>query len=326
MSRLSVIGANHWGMKSTDGYPPHRMNPWPPLILAVVGWGASNVLSKAVLNSGLDTFTFLPMRYAIAILAVGIFLGGTKRWQTPGSEAWRKGAILGLVNMSLPTMLMTRGFEYIPATVGSLLIALIPISTVAAAHFVVPGERFQMRTLPGLLVSLVGVGLLIDGGNAVVPSRSDLILGVVLVTIGVVIAGLGGAVSRRFTRETPATQLILPQFVIGLVALLFGFALFGEATSTPIDSGVWWLIIASGIVGTAVPFAAFLFAAELNPASRLGATGYMVPIIATVGAIVYLGEAFTAPMLAAGVLILFGVFWSEKAARYVPSPGARTTA
>ncbi|HEY5889475.1 MAG TPA: DMT family transporter, partial [Acidimicrobiia bacterium] len=137
------------------------MNPWPPLILAILGWGASNVLSKAVLNAGLDTFTFLPMRYAIAIVAVVIFLVGTKRWQKSGSGAWQKGVILGLVNMALPTMFMTRGFEYIPATVGSLLIALIPISTVAAAHFVVPGERFQVRTLPGLLVSLVGVGVLI---------------------------------------------------------------------------------------------------------------------------------------------------------------------
>jgi drug/metabolite transporter (DMT)-like permease len=302
------------------------MNPWLPLILAVVGWGASNVLGKAVLNSGLDTFTYLPIRYTIAIIAVGIFLVGTRRWQQPGASAWGKGAILGLVNMSLPTMFMTRGFEYIPASVGSLLIALIPIATVAAAHFVVPGERFQMRTLPGLLVSLLGVGLLIDGGQAVVPSRSDLILGVVLVTVGVMIGGLGGAVSRRFARVTPATQLIIPQFTTGLVALLLGFAVFGETTSTPIDPNVWRLILASGIIGTAVPFAAFLFAAELNPASRLGATGYIVPIIATVGAVVFLGETFTATMLAAAVLILFGVFWSEKAARYVPAPGARTTA
>ncbi|HEY5889850.1 MAG TPA: EamA family transporter, partial [Acidimicrobiia bacterium] len=166
----------------------------------------------------------------------------------------------------------------------------------------------------------------IEGGDAVVAIRSELILGAGLVTVGVVVAGLGGALSRRFARETPATQLVFPQFVVGLVALLIGFVIFGESTVTPIDSSVWWLIIASGIIGTAVPFAAFLFAAELNPASRLGATGYIVPIIATLGAIVFLDEVFTAAMLVAAALILIGVFWSEKAARYVPSPGARTTA
>lgn len=302
------------------------MNPWPPLILAILGWGASNVLSKAVLNSGLDTFSFLPLRYAFAIVAVVLFLVGTRRRQPSDATAWRKGAILGLLNMSLPTMFMTRGFEYIPASVGSLLIALIPIATVAAAHFVVPGERFQVRTLPGLIISLTGVGLLINGGNAVVANRSDLILGVVLVIVGVLIGGLGGAVSRRFARETPAAQLIIPQFTSGFAALLVGFAIFGETGTGLIDPGVWWLIIATGVVGTAVPFAAFLYAAELNPASRLGATGYIVPIIATVGAVVFLNERFTATMLAAAVLILVGVFWSERAAKYVPAPGARAAA
>jgi drug/metabolite transporter (DMT)-like permease len=302
------------------------MNPWTPLILAIVGWGVSNVLSKAVLNSGMDTFAFLPLRYGIGLVALTIFLVYSKGFHRPDLTSWKKGAILGLVNMSMPTLFMTRGFEYIPASVGSLLIALIPIATVAAAHFIVPGERFQVRTLPGLLVSLIGVSLLINGGNEVVAIRSDLILGVALVTLGVVIAGVGGAVSRRFALETPASRLVLPQFVCGLFVLLIAFTIFGGIPSGSITQSVWLLILASGIIGTALPFAAFLFAAETNPASRLGATGYIVPIIATVGAVVFLNETFTASMALAAVLILMGVFWSEKASNFVPAPGTRTAA
>lgn len=303
------------------------MNPWTPLVAATLGWGLSNVLSKAVLNEDVDTFSFLPVRYLIGLLALTGFLAATGRLRRPEPGAWKKGALLGLINMSLPTMLMTKGLEFIPATVGSLLIALIPIATVAAAHFTVPGERFQPRTLPGLLLSLVGVMFLINGGIEVVPVLSDLVIGVSLTTAGVVLAGLGGAVSRRFTLTTPSSHLVLPQFVSGFLVLLVGLALFApEGGISEIEPSVWWLILASGALGTAIPFAAFLFAAEHNPASRLAATGYVVPVLATVGAIVFLGETFTSEMLAGAALILAGVYWSERAARYVPTPGVRSTA
>lgn len=304
------------------------MNSWIPLIAATLGWGLSNVLGKAVLNDGVDTFTYLPLRYAIGLITLLGFLAATGRIQPVGPDAWKKGALLGLVNMSVPTMLMTKGLEFIPATVGSLLIALIPIATVSSAHFVVAGERFKARTLPGLIVSLVGVSFLIDGGIEVVPRVSDLIIGVVLTTLGVLLAGVGGAVSRRFALKTPPSQLVLPQFVVGLVSLLIALPLFGSGDSgiSTISSDVWWLILASGTLGTAVPFAAILFAAEHSPASRLAITGYVVPVLATIGAILFLGESFSSIMIFAAILILAGVYWSERAANYEPTPVVRSTA
>lgn len=302
------------------------MNPWTPLILATVGWGLSNVLSKAVLNTGLDTFTFLPIRYLIGLVTLLVFLGLTGRLHRPELDIWKKGALLGVINMSVPTMLMTRGLEYIPATVGSLLIALIPIATVASAHYVVRGERFQARTLPGLLVSLIGVGLLVNGGLDVVGNLSELLLGVALTTSGVILAGMGGAVSRRFASTTPPSRLVLPQFVFGLATLMVGLAVFGGGGDSTVTNDAWWLIIASGTAGTALPFAAFLFAAETNSASRLGSTAYVVPVLATIGAIIFLGETFTAIMVFGAVLILSGVYWSEKVSHYAPTPGTQSAA
>lgn len=302
------------------------VNPWTPLILAIAGWGLSNVLAKAILNTGLDTFTYLPIRYAIGLAALLLFLAATRKLVMPGRDAWTKGALLGLVNMAVPTLFMTRGLEYIPATVGSLLIALVPISTVLAAHFLVAGERFQPKTLPGLAVSLVGVGFLIGGGSDVVSNLSELLIGVSLTVAGVVLAGIGGAVSRRFTLQTPPSRLVVPQFVFGLIALVLALALFGGSGTSGIESTTWNLILAAGILGTALPFAAFLFAAEINPASRLALSGYIVPVVAAIGAVIFLGESLTSLMILGAFLILGGVFLSERASHFVPRPGDRATA
>jgi drug/metabolite transporter (DMT)-like permease len=79
-------------------------------------------------------------------------------------------------------------------------------------------------------------------------------------------------------------------------------------------------------VGTALPFASFLFAAEINPASRLAITGYTVPVIGTIGALIFLGEAFTGIMVLGALLIIAGVYLSERISRYVPAPGAQSAA
>lgn len=302
------------------------MNPWTPLLLATVGWGASNVISKAVLNTGLDTFRFLPIRYTIALLTMVAFLATTGRLDRPESKVWKAGAILGILNMAVPTILMTKGLEYIPATMGSLLIALIPIATVVAAHWAVPGEKFRVRIIPGFLISLCGVGLLVGGGFDVVTSPGTLLLGVGLTFAGVTLAGVGGALSRRFCVQISPARLVLPQVVFGLLALLIGLAVVGGGRESTIDGNLWWLLLASGVIGTALPFAAFLFAAEVNPASRLAFAGYTVPILGTVGALMFLGESFTGLMVVGAVLILAGVALSERMANYVPTPVTRSTA
>jgi probable blue pigment (indigoidine) exporter len=302
------------------------MNPWTPLLLATFGWGASNVLSKAVLNSGLDTFRFLPIRYVVGLVTLVVFLASTGRLHRPEWRVWKLGAVLGLLNMSIPTILMTKGLEFIPATMGSLLISLIPIATVTAAHYVVPGERFRPHILPGFLISLLGVALLVSGGVEVVSSLATLLTGVGLTFAGVTVAGVGGAISRRFTIEVSPARLVLPQFAFGLLALLIGLAVVGGGRSSPINANLWWLLAASGVIGTALPFAAFLFAAEINPASRLAITGYTVPVIGTIGALIFLGEGFTGVMVVGALLILAGVFLSEKSARYVPAPGSQSVA
>ncbi|HEU4916231.1 MAG TPA: hypothetical protein VFV13_06675 [Acidimicrobiia bacterium] len=46
------------------------------------------------------------------------------------------------------------------------LVALIPIATVASAHFLVAGERFNPRSIPGLVLSLLGTALLVGLGGS----------------------------------------------------------------------------------------------------------------------------------------------------------------
>jgi drug/metabolite transporter (DMT)-like permease len=269
------------------------MNPWTPLVVATLGWGSAAVLTRALLNSGVSTFVVVPTRFGIALGILVVVSRFWTRFGAPDRRQWARGAILGTVALALPNTLFTMGLEDLPVSLGGLLIALIPIATVGGAHFLVEGERFNPQSIPGLVVSLIGTGVLVGLGGGAMEGVGNLWRGVGVSLIAVVLAGLGGA----FLNTTPLST---------------------------IEPSGWALLIALGSVATAVPFSAFLIAAQVNPAARLGVAGYVVPVIAVILAVIFLREKLTIAVASGAVLIVGGVILTERSSRHVPVPGVNT--
>jgi len=301
------------------------MNPWTPLAASTFGWAASAVLIRAVLRDGGDTFDLLPIRMTFAMLTLGLVIVFSRRFATMNPEAWKRGSILGIFGMALPMGVMTKSLEYLPISLGGLLIALIPIATIGAAHFLVAGERFESRSLPGLMISLLGVAVLVGIGGATIEGVDDLWRGVFLMIAGVTLAGIGGALARRFALQISSDQLVLPQFTVATVILFLLAPILGESGFSSFSTTEWVLIGLAGAIGTTLPFASFLIAASINPASRLGLVGYAVPVVSVTLAVIFLSETLTTSIIAGATLIIGGVYLSERGTKHVPGPGVSTS-
>jgi drug/metabolite transporter (DMT)-like permease len=223
--------------------------------------------------------------------------------------------------MAVPMVLLTLALGDLPVSLGGLLIALVPISTMLAAHFILDDEPFRARAVPGLLLALVGSALLVGVGGMTVEGVDNLWRGVAFSLSGVALAGIGGALTRRFAQSVPSNELVLPQFTVNTLVLVIVVPLVFGIDFTPIDSASWWLLALIGMIGTTVPFAAFIIAASMNSATRLGLTGYSVPVVAVILAIVFLGERLTPAVAAGAALIVGGVVITERATSHVPTPG-----
>lgn len=301
------------------------MNPWTPLAAATIGWAASAVLIRAVLRNGADTFDLLPGRMAFAMLTLGVVILFNRRFATTNPEAWKRGAILGIFGMALPMAVMTKSVEYLPVSLGGLLIALIPIATIGAAHFLVDGERFEARSLPGLLISLLGAAVLVGIGGATIDDVDDLGRGVLFMIVGVALAGVGGALSRRFALQVSSDQMVLPQFTVATIILFLLAPALGKSGFSSFSATEWVLIAFAGAIGTTLPFASFLIAASINPASRLALIGYTVPVVAVILAVIFLDETVTLSIATGAALIIGGVYLSERVTKHVPEPGVSTS-
>lgn len=301
------------------------MNPWTPLALATFGWACSVVLSRAVLVEGINTWTLIPLRMVFALISLLLYMAVSRRYWTADRAAWTRGAFLGIVAMALPMISMTLGLEDLPVSLGSLLIALIPIATIGAAHFLVDDERFKAKALPGLLIALIGTGVLVGVGGDTIAGVGDLWRGVGFVMIGVLLSGVGGALTRRYALEVSGDKLVLPQFAVSTVVVVTVLPLVSDFDVSTVSGVDWFIVAAVGILGSTLAFTAFLLAADVNSAARLALTGYSVPVLAVAMAIVFLDESLTVSIVVGAILIIVGVVMTERANKeHVPEPGAVT--
>ncbi len=299
------------------------MNPWAPLIAAILGWGSGAVVTRALVGGEVDTFTMLPFRLGSALIVMLVVIVFWKRFRSTDRRAWSRGVTLGTFAMAIPMILLTIALEDLPVSLGGLLIALVPIVTISAAHFIVPGERFNPRSVPGLIVSLAGTAILVGIGGDTVAGVGNLWRGVTYSLLGVALAGIAGALSRRFALEVGGDALVIPQFTAATVVLFLLLPVLGSSPAA-IGASDWVLILALGILGTTIPFTAFLVAAEMSPASRLAVSGYLVPVVAVVLAVIFLSETISLAVVAGAVLIIGGVVMAERATPHVPEPGFST--
>lgn len=300
------------------------MNPWTPLAAATFGWACAVVLARAILLRGVDSVTLVPLRMTIALVSLLVITVVWGRFRPRSKRAWARGAVLGVVAMAIPNMVMTHALTFLPVSLGGLLIALIPLTTAIAAHFIVDGEKFHSGAIPGMLLAFIGCAVLVGFGARSLEGVTNLWHGVAFSLTGVVFAGLGGALTRRFAMDVLAEELVIPQMAIGTSALLLVVPVaFGFDVST-IDRASGGMILLMGLVGTTLPFAAFIVAASVNPAWRLGLTSYAVPVVAVAMAIVFLGERPTLTIAAGAVLIVTGVVMANKASSRPRLPGTLT--
>ena len=276
------------------------------------------VLNKVILSRGVDTVTLVPIRTAFGLITLLLIAAATGLFRTTSRAAWGRGAILGVAAMALPNLAMTRALEDLPVSLGGLLIALIPITTVIAAHFILDDEKFKTRSIPGLLIAFAGTALLVGVGGDSIEGVVNLWRGVAFSLSGVVLAGIGGALTRRFALDVDSQSLVLPQFVVCTAILFLVVPVLFEPDFTGVEGDNLVLLLVLGVVGTALPFAMFIIAASVNPAWRLGITGYTVPVLAVALAVVLLGERLTPAIIGGAVLIVGGVILADRANRHIP--------
>ncbi|MBL8258646.1 MAG: DMT family transporter [Candidatus Competibacteraceae bacterium] len=282
---------------------PERWNGVGLALLAAVLFGASVPLAKWLLGA-IGPTTLAGLLYLGAGGGVGLWRLARARLVTHRAEApllaadgfWLAAVVIagGLIG---PILLMA-GLQTTPATHSALLLNLENLFTLLIAWFAFR-ENVNRRVASGALAILAGAVILSWRGEFSL-SRPG-----ALAVAGACLAwAIDNNLTRKLAMADPLTIVTVKGLVAGPATLVLA-ALAGEAFPAPALALTAGLIGAIGYGGSLV---AFVLALRYLGAARTGAYFATAPFMAAATAAVFLGESLTLQLVAAGALMLVGVY------------------
>jgi drug/metabolite transporter (DMT)-like permease len=293
-------------LAASPAFEASRAKAWiTPLEIGLLGaiWGASFLFMR-VAAPEFGAAALVDVRLALGSIVLLPFLWRS-RAQFP-LKLWPKLALIGAINSAVPFVLFAWAAQRAPAGVGAICNSMTVLFT-ALVGFLFFGEKISLKRSIALVIGFAGVVVLASGktegasiGWAVVAGASAAFL-----------YGIGlNLVRRHLTGLPPAAVASATLATSTLLLLPFAIAQWPERA---ISTQSWLATIGLGVVCTGIAFVMYYRLIARVGAGRASTVTYLVPLFGVAWAWMLLGEAVTPTMLAAGLLILGSVAFSQRA-------------
>jgi drug/metabolite transporter (DMT)-like permease len=276
----------------------------PLLAIVAAIWGSSYMFIKVAVDEIEPTAMMcLRLILAAAVLVPLLFATVGARRALADMRAMGRGAFaVGLLNMSLPFVLIAWGEKHIDSGIAAIANASVPIFVALLALRFNPEERVRGLRLAGILVGFAGVGVLTglnpEGGWWAVAGT------LAVVAASLCYAGANHYVQHRFALTAPLVITTASCAAGALILLPFAAVQLPDETPS-------WEALASvavlGIFGTAIALLFYYRMLSSYGSTRASLVTYLLPPTALVYGALILDEPVTLNAILGLALILAGV-------------------
>ena len=221
--------------------------------------------------------------------------------------------LIGVIGNFIPFSLISWSEQFIQSNTAGLLLSVAPIFTLFLSYFFIKGNKFFLRTFLSMLVGLLGV-IFIFGFDTLTHISSNQ-SGNFFPKLAIIIAALGYVVSAILAYKIKHISTItLTTFVTISAALIsLPFMIISEFSSTSsFNFNSLLSLFYLGIFPTAIAFVLrFHLILKAGPVF-LSYVAYLIPVFAIFWGYVFLKETITQGSLIGVILILLGVFFSQR--------------
>ncbi len=285
--------------------PPSRTNAYLALAVTMIVWGiAPAIVRNFSLTIGPWDSVFIRL-VSVALMCLpmlpfsGIYIA---------RKDWLRLLLVSCVGMFGYFIGSIYGLFYIKTGIGSIIIAIQPliIAMLAAA---LGAERLTIATVSGLLISFLGAlymfGADVDGRD------SNTMFGIAMLLLCNVAFAINVVFSKPLIQTYGALRTTLMTMIVTAVPAL----VFFRPSVIPVIANLEWVDWVSlfylGFIGTIVVVVMWNYAVgQLRPAT-VGASLYVIPVLAAASGWFLLGETMSTQLVLAGLIILAGVAISE---------------
>jgi len=266
-------------------------------------WGLSFVGTKLALLS-FPPFTLMFFRFALAsVFFLLLFL--VKGFPRVSGKGHLKLLSLSIFEPILYFVFETWGLSLTSASESSLIIALVPVAVAALARIFL-GERLSARALLGIGLSILGVGVLVFGGEGGAGNGGHSLKGNLLILGAVFSAAVYMVLARDLARDVPSWGITGFQIFYG--ALFFApFHFLGPKSAAPVQTSSVGALIYLAAGATVGGFLSYNYALSKVSATKASIFINGIPVVTALGAWAILGERLTTPQLLGAALVIAAV-------------------
>jgi drug/metabolite transporter (DMT)-like permease len=284
------------------------------LLLTAIIWGSNYSVIKFVLQE-MPPRSFNAVRLVIAsmvFLAMIAFTGRREGLKRLSARNWGVIVILGIVGQFGYQLLFIEGLELTSVTNASIIIATTPLAvslaSAAAGHERLPGVHWL-----GMALSFVGVYLIVTGG-----ART----GAGSLTGDLMMIACVGCWTVYTVAARPMLAATSPLLITGL-SMAVGTLLFlpvavhdlQETTWASVRVVSWVCIVFSSLLALNFAYTAWYHGVRHLGSSRTSMYSNLVPAVALLVALLWLGERIQGMRLVGAALVLVGVVATRIPAR-----------
>ena len=276
-------------------------------------WG----LAFIVFHVGLTTappLTYATCRAFLAGLSIAGWLVLTGHALPRDRATHTTALVCGALNVAGFWGLQNMSLRFVPPAETAILVYIQPLLTAFGAWLWL-GEGLSPVKLLGLLAGVGGVIAVVGAQLSLAPGAP--ILGLVCALGG----GISWASGTVFFKSRPARQSLLwivaLQALYGSVPLAVSAILLERPTISFGFTFVWTIAYAS-VASSALAYVLWFWLLRQRAASEVAAFIFLVPLVATIGDSLLLGDHFGLGTLAGGLLIVLGIGLVNRPTRKKP--------
>jgi len=289
------------------------------LVLTAIFWGGTFIAGRQVAQD-LGPFSIAFLRFAMAsVLLLSLTRIQAGRFPRVSLGQLVLVVLLGLTGVFAYNALFFKGLSLIEASRASLIVATCP-AFIAIASVLFLRERLALIQAIGIPLSILGAAVVIARGDLRQIATGGVGLGELCI-LGCVLNwaaySLLGKVALR--RLSPLVSVSYSSLA-GAIALAFP-ALYEGLTQAVHRASLrdWTSIAYLAVGGTVIGFVWFYEGVQRIGATRAGLFINFVPISAVVLAVFMLREPITWSLAVGAILVLSGVYLTNRAARPRPN-------
>ena len=281
-----------------------RSKPLLALTLTMLIWGVTPVFLRS-LSVGLGPADALVIRYVPIALACIVILAVTGKWRIARAD-WPRLLVISIVGVFGYSAASVYGFATVPAGIGGLIYATQPLFIVLLAVIML-GERLSLRIIAGLVLAFAGTVLLVWDDLIRAGAVQPYLAGILLLLFSCFAWSFYSVPGKVFIQRYGTLSTTTLSLLIATLPML---ALASPATIDTVAAMTLrqWLEVGflAGISSFVAMFG-WTYATARLAASTIGASLYVIPVIAVLAGALILGETVTLTTILGGLLILAGV-------------------